>query len=150
MSSDRNSGVKTDTRLPSGRFGPGNPGKPPGARHRTTRAIEALLEGEAERCARKVVELALAGDAGLLKAILDRVAPARRGRPVDGLKLPRITGPSGVLRAHGLLLAALARGHVTPEEAELVGRVLQGHLKAIETVDIEKRITALEQRAGIR
>jgi hypothetical protein len=41
----------------------GNPlGPPAGSRHRTTRALEALLDGEAEGLTRKAVELALAGD----------------------------------------------------------------------------------------
>jgi hypothetical protein len=44
-------------------FPPGNPGKPKGARHRATRAMEALLEGESEALTRKAVEVALAGDA---------------------------------------------------------------------------------------
>jgi hypothetical protein len=37
-------------------------GKPKGARHRTTLAVEALLDGEAEALTRKVIELALTGD----------------------------------------------------------------------------------------
>ena len=31
-----------------GKFAPGNPGKPKGARHKVTRAVEELLEGQAE------------------------------------------------------------------------------------------------------
>ena len=38
----------------------GNPhGRPVGSRHRTTLALDALLEGEAERLTRKAVEIAL-------------------------------------------------------------------------------------------
>ena len=40
-------------------FEPGNPGKPKGTRHRTTLAVEALLEGEAEQLTRKAIDLAL-------------------------------------------------------------------------------------------
>ena len=39
----RNDGRNTD-----GTFGPGNPGKPHGARHKATQATLALLEGQAE------------------------------------------------------------------------------------------------------
>ena len=45
-----------------GRFQLGNPGKPCGARHRITRAIEGLLEGEHEALTRKAIEKALEGD----------------------------------------------------------------------------------------
>ena len=49
-----------------GQFGAGrsgNPsGRPKGARNYTTRAIEALLDGEAETLTRKAIELAEEGD----------------------------------------------------------------------------------------
>jgi hypothetical protein len=46
----------------NGKFRPGNPGRPKGARHRTTLAIEAILDGEAEALTRTAIELAKAGD----------------------------------------------------------------------------------------
>ena len=57
-------------------------GKPKGARHRTTLAAEALLDGEAEVLTRKAIELALAGDSPALRLCLDRILPPRRERPV--------------------------------------------------------------------
>jgi Family of unknown function (DUF5681) len=45
----------------------GNPaGKPKGARNKTTLAVEALLDGEAETLTRKAIELAKAGDLAAL------------------------------------------------------------------------------------
>ncbi len=46
----------------SGKFAHGNPGKPRGARHKTTRAVEELLDGQSEAITQKAVDLALAGD----------------------------------------------------------------------------------------
>ncbi len=61
----------------------GNPaGKPIGARHKTTLAVQALLDGEAESLTRKAVELALAGDITALRLCLERIAPARKDYPV--------------------------------------------------------------------
>jgi hypothetical protein len=53
----------TNTRTgPVGRpFQSGNAGKPRGARHRTTQAVEALLDGEAEKLTRKAIEMAPRG-----------------------------------------------------------------------------------------
>src|SRR5215213_10832715 len=65
-----------------GRFKPGNPGRPKGARHKTTLAIEALLDGEAEALTRKAIELAKAGDLVALRLCLDRICPPRKDRPV--------------------------------------------------------------------
>ena len=71
-------------RNPDGTFAKGNAinlaGKPKGPRHKTTLAIEALLEGEAEALTRKAVELALEGDVTALRLCLDRIA--RRARTV--------------------------------------------------------------------
>jgi len=62
----------------------GNPtGRPKGARHKTTLAIESLLDGEAEALTRKVIEKAKEGDLAALKLCLDRLLPMRKGtRPV--------------------------------------------------------------------
>jgi hypothetical protein len=77
----------------------GRGGKPRGSRHRTTLAIESLLDGEAERLTRKAVDLALAGDTVALRICLDRVAPPRRGRPVM-FRLPEVRIPPRAFRAH--------------------------------------------------
>ena len=61
----------------------GNPaGKPKGARNKTTLAIEALLEGEADALTRKAIEMAKDGDGPALRMCLDRLAPPRKDSPV--------------------------------------------------------------------
>ena len=57
-------------------FPPGNSGRPKGARHKATQAIQALLDGEGAALTRKAIELALAGDATALRLCLDRILPA--------------------------------------------------------------------------
>ena len=67
----------------------GNPsGKPAGARNKTTLAVEALLDGEAEYLTRKAIELAKAGDMAALRLCLDRIVPARKDRHVASVALP--------------------------------------------------------------
>ena len=91
----------------------GNPaGKPAGARHATTRAVEALLEGEAEALTRKAVEMALSGDGPALRLCLDRIAPARKDAPVS-FELPPISTAADAVHASSSLLSAvlLARSH---------------------------------------
>jgi hypothetical protein len=61
----------------------GNPaGKLKGTRNKTTLAVEALLDGEAETITRKAIELAKDGDLTALRLCLDRIAPPRKDRPV--------------------------------------------------------------------
>ena len=65
-----------------GKFAPGNPGRPKGARHKTTRALESLLEGQAEALTQRAIELALEGDSTALRLCLERIAPAKKDTPV--------------------------------------------------------------------
>jgi hypothetical protein len=42
----------------------------------------------------------------------------------------------------------MTAGEIAPDEAAAIGGVLEAKRKAIETVDIERRLAALEQRTG--
>ena len=126
-------------------FQPGNPGRPKGARHRITRAAEALLDGETEALTRKAIELALAGDGMALRLCLERILPPRKERPVD-IVLPVLTGPKDAVTVSAALLAAVAAGEIAPGEASVVGRLLELHLRAVEAHDLEARLAALEAR----
>src|SRR5690349_11329736 len=89
---------------PRGRpFAPGNPGRPPGARNKATRALEALLEGEAEDITRTAIALAKGGDTVALRLCLERLLPPRKDRPV-AFALPEINTPADLPRATAALL----------------------------------------------
>jgi hypothetical protein len=138
----RKNGGKTG----GGRFGPGNPGRPKGARNKTTLAIEQLLENEAEGIGRVVVEKALAGDPMALRLAVERLAPVRRGRPVK-FSMPPVASAADVVAAIGSVIEAVARGELTPDEAATLSGVFETKRRAIETAEIEARVVALEQRA---
>jgi hypothetical protein len=114
-------------------FARGNPGKPPGARHKTTLAVESLLDGEAEKLTRKAIKLALAGDSTALKQCMDRISPPRKGRAAP-FPLPAI------------VTAAMSGGRISPAEAVEIAAVIETTRRAIETQDVEVRLHALEER----
>jgi hypothetical protein len=123
----------------------GNPtGKPKGTRHRTTMAIQELLDGEAEKLTRKCVELALSGDTTALRLCMERLAPVLKSRPVT-IELPVVETAADILKAQSAAIQAMAAGEITPDECATVTGVLETKRKAIETVEIEQRIAALEQ-----
>jgi hypothetical protein len=126
-------------------FQPGNPGKPKGTRHRVTRAMEALLEGESAALTRKAVELALAGDGLALRMCLDRLLPALRERPVN-VELPPLGSPKDAVAASAALIASAATGELAPGEARELGRLIELHIKALEVHELETRLAALEAR----
>jgi hypothetical protein len=124
----------------------GNPaGRPVGARHKTTMAIEALLEGEAEALTRKAIDMAKAGDGPALRLCLDRLAPARRDAPIS-ITLPAVATMEDAIVASSAILSAVAAGECTPDEGGRVMGLLTAHKAIVEMGDLERRIAALEER----
>ena len=124
----------------------GNPaGKPKGARNKTTMAIEALLEGEADALARKVIEMAKDGDGPALRMCLDRLAPPRKDAPVC-FDLPPIKSVADAVEASSALLSAVAAGDGTPDEAARIMSLLTSHKVLVETGEFERRLEALEAK----
>lgn len=131
-----------------GQFGAGrsgNPsGRPKGARNRTTRAVEALLEGEAEALTRKAIELALDGDGPALRLCIDRLIPVRRDRPI-AFSLPPIEKPADLTRATHALMQGVAAGEITPSEAAELSKLVDAHVNAIRTADLAERLARIEE-----
>jgi hypothetical protein len=97
----------------------GNPaGKPKGSRNTATRAMEALLDGEAEELTRKAVELAKGGDMAALRLCLDRILPPRKDRPVS-FALPSVASPNDAAAAMSSILGAVSSGEITPVDRQL-------------------------------
>lgn len=125
----------------------GNPaGRPKGARNRTTLAMQALLEGEAEALTRKAIEMAQEGDAVAMRMCLDRLLPVRKDRHVS-FDLPTIETTADIPKATAALLHAVSSGEITPSEAADIGRAVEAHAKTIEVRDLQDRIERLETRS---
>lgn len=136
---DRKSGRNAD-----GTFGPGNPGKPKGTRHKATRAALALLEGEAEGLTRRAVELALDGDTTALRLCLERIASAKKDAPVQ-FELPPMQSAADAAKAAGAVLDAVALGDLTPTEGAHIMQLVETYRRTLETTDLEARVIALER-----
>ena len=133
----------TTGRTGSGRFAPGNPGRPQGARHRATVAALALLDGEAGALARKAVTMALGGDVVALRLCLERIVPPRRDAPV-AFALPAVQSAGDAAKAAAAVLAAVAGGDLTPTEGTHIMGLIEVYRRALETTELEARVAALE------
>jgi hypothetical protein len=121
----------------------GNPGgRRRGSRNKATLAAAALLAGEAQALTRKAVEMALAGDPSAMRLCMERVLPPCRERTVkfslpltEDAHMGETCGPSArdISRAMDAVTAALARGEITPGEAERIAGVVDTFVRAIET-----------------
>jgi hypothetical protein len=130
-----------------GKFAKGNrlAGNKTGSRHRVTRAIEALLEGQHEALTAKAVEMALEGDTVALRLCLDRLAPPRKDAPIS-VALPAVRTAGEAVEASAVLLDAVSAGDITPDEAGRVMALLTAHKALIETCDLETRLADLEAK----
>jgi Family of unknown function (DUF5681) len=120
----------------------GNPaGRRRGSRNKTTLASAALLAGESEALTRKAVEMALAVHPTAMRLCMERVLPPCRERTVE-FSLPALEvapkgepcGPSArdISLAMNAVTSALAKGEITPGEAEKIAGVVETFVSAVE------------------
>jgi hypothetical protein len=139
MSQDRHENVAEFTR---GRpFAEGNPGRPRGSKNKTTAVAQALIAGEEEGLVRKAIELALAGDAQMLKFLLDRLLPKERLIKID---LPPLDYADDAIDAMAAITRSIAEGQITPSEGAALSSMLARYSHVLEIAELSKRIDALE------
>lgn len=141
---NRNNGSTTG-RNADGTFSSGNPGRPAGARHKVTRAVEELLGGEAELLTRKAIDMALEGDSVALRLCMERIAPVRKDTPVV-FSLPPMACAADAAVAAEAILKAVSEGSLSPMEAASVMALVETYRKTLETAELETRLSKLEER----
>jgi hypothetical protein len=128
----------------------GNPaGRPKGSRHAALLALDAIGAEAGTEIMAAVVNAAKGGDMRAADILLRRLWPERKGRPVL-LDLPPITGAHDIVLALGAVTNAVAIGELTPDEGAAVAGVLEAQRRAVETIDLERRIAILEQTKETR
>ncbi len=124
----------------------GNPsGRPRGSRNRATRLAEAMLEHEAEELMRQAIDLAKSGDTVALRLCIERLVAKRTERAIQ-FELPSIREPKDALEAISQIARGVAEGELTAREADALVGLVETMLKAIEVVEIDSRLRALEER----
>jgi hypothetical protein len=118
----RNNAAKTRGRP----FTAGNPGRPKGARSRTTMAAQALLDGEAQALTRLCIDRAFEGDPIALKLCIERILPRRTELPVE-FTLPPLQSDSDLTAAMAAILQAASQGKITLGQALEFVRLLEAY-----------------------
>jgi hypothetical protein len=126
-----------------GTFSNGNVGKPRGARHKKTLAIESLLEGQAEALTQTAISKALEGDGLALRLCMERIAPAPKDKSVS-FPLPDMNDAMDASKTASSVLTAVSEGELTPIEAARVMGLIDSYRRTLELTEIEKRLQALE------
>ena len=81
-----------------------------------------------------------------LRLCIERLLPVRRERPM-AFELPRIETVADALKASSALLAACAKGTLSPREATEIMALIETHTRTLELSEIEARLTELELTA---
>jgi hypothetical protein len=125
-------------------FQPGNPGRPKGARNKATVLAERLLSADIRDVVGSVIKAAKDGDMIAAKLCLERILPPLKTRRLN-FPMPPIATVADVHEALKGLWAAVSSGAVTPDEAAMLGKLLEQHAAVLEVSELEKRIEALER-----
>lgn len=137
---------KSTGRTANGRFAPGSSGKPKGARRKTSRLAEKLLGDASEGLIQAVIAKAMEGDTAAMKICMDRIAPLRKGSPIEIDGMPTLDKATDAPAAIAALLRGVAEGKLSPDEAHSLAGLVEAGRKAIELAEIEQRIEALEAK----
>jgi len=133
----------------SGKFKPGtsgNPrGRPKGSRNKVSVELDALAEQTAPYVLKAAIKSALAGDVAAQKLILERLWPARKGRPVR-IDLPAVETAADAANGINRVIAAIAEGELSPEEGAALAGILERRIQHFELLEHEARLARLEQR----
>jgi hypothetical protein len=131
------------------RKAPANTGNNPSWRRkgaRKTRLAQAIPDKEAEALMREVIDRAKAGDGIALRLGLERLVPKRTERLIE-FELPPIKKPMDAIAALSRITEGVGRGELTAGEAGTLVSLVETWLKAVQVLDFDERLTALEERA---
>jgi hypothetical protein len=103
-----------------------------------------MAESDAVDLLDHVLGKAKQGDMQAATLVLQRIWPPRRGRPLR-FDLPALNTTADLPRAVAAIVNAVSDGTLSPDEAQSIAAVLEQHRRAIETVELEQRIAALEE-----
>ena len=128
----------------------GNPsGKPKGCRNTTTILFDELLKVNAKELIEKAIEMAKDGDGPALRLCIERLAPARKDRPV-WFDLPEMNEARDAVNASAAIVAAVAGGDLTPSEAAELSKVVDSYARTLQAAEFEERISKLEKAVEAR
>ena len=124
----------------------GNPdGRPKGSGHRQ-KLFKALVEPHKEALFDTGINLALAGNEGMLRLFLERMLPSK---PIDDTI--DLDTPEDLKKACSLLeygentLKAVSQGELTPQQAKTIMSAIEMQRKNVETSEIVDRVVAMER-----
>jgi hypothetical protein len=129
-------------------FQPGNTfgrGRPRGSGNKVATKLHDLLETYGDSLIRKSIAEALQGDTAMRRLLVTRLLAGCSGASAKLRRLPLRTA-ADVVKASEAVVHDITTGTLTPDAGQKIIQILDFHRKAIETQDLEKRISLLESK----
>ncbi len=124
----------------------GNPtGRPRGSKSVASKLLDSMGTEAAGSIMTSVIEAAQAGDMRAAEIVLARLWPVRRGRPII-MELPDTRSLEGLQAAMAKVVELMSAGQISTEEAASITAVLETNRKIIETVELQHRLQAVEDK----
>ena len=93
-----------------------------------------------------VIQQAKDGDLTAARLVLDKLVPNAKERMVALPEWPDTSTTAGIAEARQRILEAVAAGELTPGEGNTLAGIVEARRRAVETQDLEQRISALEAK----
>jgi hypothetical protein len=117
---------------------------------RFANSLGRLFAGEVDKIGQAVIRRAAAGDMTAAKLVLDRIWPARRGRPVQLPDFPDLVTTADIPHALIYLVRRVADGTLTSSEAADLALILSKYTESIQTIELSARLDAIERTMPCR
>jgi len=130
-------------------FEPGNQfgrGRPKGSRNKATAEALALLYQFKDPLLKKCIARAIEGDVRAIRLCIDRILPPLRESTVR-LRMPKLEKLKDAEVALQRVVENLARGNITPQEAQAIHGVIADIRDHIAAGEMEARLVKLEKQA---
>jgi hypothetical protein len=129
-------------------FEPGNKqgrGRPKGSRNKTVSPARALLNEYALPLTRTCIGQAMQGDPSAMRLCMQHIYPPLQDRSIR-MGLSGIRSAADLDKAAENVTHAVGRGKITPTEGGRVMSILAGRSRIIETAQLDRRLSNLEER----
>ena len=147
--------ARPEGRTLNGRFARGNKGGPGNPKLRHLAELQATVHDAVsprmlEGVIKNLVKLALGGDVGAARLLLDRVLGKVRESPAEtAFKLPRVKSVGDLPGALNKVMQAAARGDIDTAEALQFATMIDMTGRALAAAEVDERLTRLEAGSGL-
>ena len=128
----------------------GNPaGRPPGARAKFSEAFVKALSDDFGEHGKTVIQACRGERPGEYLRVMAGLVPKALTGDAASIDLGDVSTTSGIVAAMNRIVTGVSAGELSIDQAKGLADLVEATRKAIETNDLEARLKAIEDRAGI-